>query len=110
MESKIQEELELKSIKEEVSREAEASTANNRENVQRSLHQLNREVDAESATKIVVNYSQPASEKEREREKQIRNEDFAETVEKPYVPIMKESIKSSKLVKPIVDPHREKKE
>lgn len=65
MESKIQEEHELKSIKEEISREAEASSANNREHVQRSLHQLNREVDAESATRIVVTYSKPASEKEK---------------------------------------------
>lgn len=101
MESKIQEEHELKSIKEEISREVEASSANNRENVQRSLHQLNRQVDSESATKIVVNYSKPSSEKE----KMNQNEDFAETVEKPYPP-MRESIKASKLVKPMVDPNR----
>lgn len=103
MESKIQEEHELKSIKEENSKEAEASNAHNRENVQRSLHQLNREVGSESATKIVVNYSKPPSEKE----KAVQNEDFAETVERLYP--LKESIKASKLVKPIVDPNRERK-
>lgn len=106
MESKIQEEHEMKSIKEEISREAEASSANNRENVQRSLHQLNREVESESATKIVVNYSKPSSEKEKLSQ---NHEDFAETVEKPYPP-MRESIKASKIVKPMVDPNREKKE
>lgn len=75
MESKIQEEHELRSIKEEMSREAEAINVYERQNAQRSLHQLNKEVDSESATKIIVSYSKELSEKE----KPMQNNDFAET-------------------------------